>query len=480
MVFSSVLFLFYFLPSVFITYFAFSKSLISRNIILLAFSLLFYAWGEGEGLIILLISILINYIVGRLISRSPTEYKIYFLTIGILINLGLLGFFKYANFYIDNVNTIMSLYSDKYITLDTIHLPIGISFFTFQSLSYIIDVYRSKVDAQKNILNLGLYIALFPQLIAGPIIRYTDIAQQITGRVFNRASVVSGIQRFSIGLAKKVIIADQMSLIANPVFEASPSDLSTPVLWLGIIAYTLQIFFDFSGYSDMAIGLGNIFGFRFLENFNYPYIANSISDFWRRWHISLSTWFRDYLYISLGGNRYGTMRTYLNLYIVFFLTGLWHGASWNFVIWGLWNGTFLVVERLGFNKVLERANFIFRHIYTLLVVVIGLVIFRAETLEDALSYIQHLFMWSNGDGILKTEILMSNKLWFFMVLGIFLSTPILIRLYQLFRMKSSHNADKIDSVWLPLGELIMTLTLMTLSIIMLVSSVSSPFIYFRF
>jgi len=478
-VFSSVLFLFYFLPIAIISHTLVTPLKTVRNIILLALSLIFYTWGEGEYVLILLISVVANYSFGIIITKYP-HWKLTSLRISIFVNLFLLGYFKYANFIATNINTLLGSTDTPIIQLDPVHLPIGISFFTFQALSYVIDVYRGKTEVQKNVLDLALYIALFPQLIAGPIVRYTDIASQIITRVINRADFASGIRRFTIGLAKKVVIADQMSIIADTVFAEPALSLNTPVAWLGIIAYTLQICFDFSGYSDMAIGLGRVFGFTFLENFNYPYISQSIREFWRRWHISLSTWFRDYLYIPLGGNRSGVVRTYLNLYIVFFFTGLWHGASWNFIFWGLWHGTFLVIERLGFEHILDRLWRPFRHLYTIFVVLVGWVIFRADTLDYGLAYLQQMFTWSAGNHIITVPIIMTNKLWFFMILGILLATPIFYKLHQFIDVQFPQHSAKLEAVWIPILSNMMTIFLMAIAILMLITSVSTPFIYFRF
>jgi len=317
---------------------------------LLAVSLLFYAWGEVFYVGVMFASILTNYATGRFIyyARNSSDHRLtskFYLAIGIAINI---ISFKYANFITNNINDLLSLFSLGTIDLEPIHLPLGISFFTFQAISYIVDVYRKEVTAQKNIYNLALYISLFPQLIAGPIVRYHDIALQITDRLHSMELFSSGVQRFIIGLAKKMLIANPLGEVADNVFALSGNDLTTPLAWIGIISYSLQIYFDFSGYSDMAIGLGRMFGFRFHENFNHPYIAKSLREFWRRWHISLSSWFKDYVYIPLGGNRVSTVRVYTNLLIVFLLTGIWHGASWNFIVWGMFHGFFLATEHMGF------------------------------------------------------------------------------------------------------------------------------------
>ena len=334
-----------------------------------------------------------------------------------LANILLLVYFKYANFFEESLKDIGIL---EQTSLVKIILPIGISFFTFQGMSYLIDVYYQKVRPQKNLVSLGLYISMFPQLIAGPIVRYIDVEKQISeDRVFNWERFSEGTQRFIKGLFKKVVIANQMGFIADFVFDGS-IEVGPLSYWLGIVCYAFQIYFDFSGYSDMAIGLGKMFGFDFLENFNLPYISQSIKEFWRRWHISLSSWFRDYLYIPLGGNRKGTARTYTNLLIVFFITGLWHGASWSFIVWGLYHGFFLILERLGLEDLLGKIPRLFRHLYAILVVLLGWVFFRAETLSAGLSYIGGMFSFNNNyDEVLQ---LMTPYLMFVLLLAIVLST----------------------------------------------------------
>lgn len=347
MVFSSSVFLFAFLPIVLFVYFFAAEKY--RNFVLLGASLLFYAWGEPKNIVVMLISIAVNYLFGFAVAREWKVKKIA-LVLSVIYNLGVLFVFKYLNFAVDTVNRV----SGAQIEIAQIALPIGISFYTFQIMSYVIDVYRGNVKVQKNLIDLALYISLFPQLIAGPIVRYIDVERQIKRRLTTFEGAKIGVIRFAIGFSKKVLIADQLAVLADTCFAgANPSIWLN---WIGIVAYSLQIFFDFSGYSDMAIGLGKIFGFDFLENFNYPYISQSIQEFWRRWHISLSSWFRDYLYIPLGGSRAGKVRTYINLMIVFFLTGLWHGASFNFIVWGLFYAVFLVLERLGLAEILKSCR----------------------------------------------------------------------------------------------------------------------------
>lgn len=389
MVFSSIIFLFFFLPVVIAFYFLLPGK--TKNLFLFIASIFFYAWGEGIYVFVMLASISSNYLCGLLVDKyRHRSFSLFWLSFGIILNLGCLSVFKYLNFIIQNINTFFASINLPPFQVGLIHLPIGISFFTFQAMSYLIDVYKKEGLVQRNLINLGLYISLFPQLIAGPIIRYHDVAKQIAHRTVNRKKFAEGAERFVFGLGKKILIANQMGMIADQIFLGTNEGLSASVAWLGILCYTLQIYFDFSGYSDMAIGLGRMFGFRFLENFNYPYISQSIQEFWRRWHISLSNWFRDYLYIPLGGNRKGPIRIYFNLIIVFLLCGLWHGASWNFIFWGLWHGLFLVIERLGFTNILEKAWIPFRHIYVLFVVMIGWVFFRAENLSLAFTYLSSL------------------------------------------------------------------------------------------
>jgi len=342
-VFSSVTFVFYFLPLVLVAYLL----LPARNIVLLFASLVFYAWGETYFIAVLMVSIGLNYLFGILIEKSYDEKRrTTALFLGLGADLGLLCLFKYLNFIADNLNVFLSTGGYAPIEIHHIHLPLGISFFTFQAMSYLVDVYRRTVPAERNIFNLGLYIAMFPQLVAGPIVRFNQIADQLHKRSVTTDAFSLGVRRFVVGLGQKMLIANILAVPADAIFAVPSEGLTPAIAWLGVVAYTLQIYFDFAGYSNMAIGLGHMFGFTLPENFNYPYIAQSITEFWRRWHISLSRWFRDYLYIPLGGNRKGSYRTYANLFVVFFLCGLWHGASWNFVVWGLFHGFFLVVERV--------------------------------------------------------------------------------------------------------------------------------------
>ncbi len=390
MLFNSETFLFFFLPILLGLYFLTPNSL--KNFTLLVASLVFYAWGGVSITLIILISIVLNYIIGLLIEKKKnTSGAKRMLIIGAVLNLGLVCGFKYLNFFIENINYILE--SGDYVTLETysISLPVGISFFTFHGISYITDIYRQKVAAQKNIINHSLYIVLFPQLIAGPIVRYHFISHQLIDRKVSLNSFTEGIERFIIGLAKKTLLANTFALVADKIFDQPMDLLSTSAAWLGAISYTFQIYYDFSAYSDMAIGLGKMFGFELPENFNFPYLANSIQDFWRRWHISLSTWFRDYLYIPLGGNRGSKARTLFNLFIVFLCTGFWHGASWSFIFWGLIHGTFIIIEKAGFDNILNRLWKPLQNLYVLIVVVLAWVFFRIENFDNAFLYIQRMF-----------------------------------------------------------------------------------------
>lgn len=479
MIFSSIVFLFYFLPLTLIVYFLTPSRL--KNLILLVFSLFFYAWGEGAYVLLMLGVIALNYggalVIGRLQAANRSARLV--LAVTIVANLAVLGYYKYAGFLVENVNTLLTALAIPPLEIPQTPLPIGISFFTFQAVSYLIDVYRKDAAASRSFIKVGLYIALFPQLIAGPILRYIDIEAQITERKITRERLAYGIRRFTVGLGKKVLIANNVALVADRIFALELQDLSTDLSWLGIIAYTLQIYFDFSGYSDMAVGLGAMFGFRIIENFNYPYIANSIRDFWRRWHISLSTWFRDYLYIPLGGNRVGKFRTYLNLYIVFFVTGLWHGASWNFVLWGLLHGTFLVIERLGFDRVIRRWWPPLQHLYVLLVVMCGWVLFRALTLEGALGYLGTMFSLRARSPLQPLDLYISNEGWIALALGILFSAPL-----QGLGMSLLRPAVEGRSLVMRQGVFLLQFVAIALVFLLVVLSLSSsaynPFIYFRF
>lgn len=483
MVFSSITFLFYFLPSVFFFYWIAGKRW--RNIFLLAASLLFYAWGEGVYVLLMLLSISMNYMGGRAIHafRSSWHCRFFFI-VTVILNLSILAFFKYAHFATDNINLLLGSLQLPLINLTPIHLPIGLSFFTFQALSYIIDVYREKIAPQNNLINLGLYISLFPQLIAGPIVRYHNIAQQLVDRTVTSKDLAEGIQRFLFGLSKKVLLANPLAVVADQIFALPETELTTPVAWLGAICYTLQIYFDFSGYSDMAIGLGRMFGFHFLENFNYPYISRSISEYWRRWHISLSHWLRDYVYIPLGGNRRGHTRTQLNLLFVFFLCGLWHGASWNFVVWGLYHGFFVLLERTGVGKVQQKLWFPLQVLSCLVIVIFGFVLFRCETLSAASHHLA-VMLGMHGETISAQPIIfyLTSKLQLEIFLGILIAMPV----YPMIRHFRHNMVERLagprqymfDCVC-NVSQLSVTIGLFYFTCISLAAGVYNPFIYFRF
>ncbi|TGM96777.1 MBOAT family protein [Leptospira yasudae] len=471
MVFSSVVFIFLFLPLALLLYYIAGKRY--RNVILLLVSLLFYFWGEGEYINVMLASIIVNFSVGFLI----TKYRSYgLLVVGVFLNLLILGYYKYFNFFQQNLSFIFNSSLTLDLDYKKVHLPIGISFFTFQSISYIVDVYRKETIPQKNIFNLALYISLFPQLIAGPIVRYSHIAKEIEIRNENLEDFIAGIQRFIIGLSKKILIANNVAVIADGIFSIPSGSLSTSLAWVGILSYTLQIYFDFSGYSDMAIGLGRMFGFHFEENFNYPYAASSVKDFWRRWHISLSTWFRDYVYIPLGGNKIGNGRTYFNLIFIFFITGLWHGANWTFVIWGLFHGFFLLLERIFFERWLNRTPILFRKSYVILVIMFAWVFFRVEDMSAAFSYIcKMLGIGSVSDGKFYVGMYMNNVSLSALIVGCFLSQPLNEAFKKPFpniRFPLLNLLPNFEKVWL--------LFCFFLCVVVLSSETYNPFIYFRF
>ena len=469
MLFNSMVFLWIFLPILLIIYFLINPKY--RNFVLLFFSLLFYSWGEPKYILLMLVSIITNYFMGLFISKAKKKRRLLLLIIDILLNLGVLAYFKYANFFIDNINNVFGAGS---IPLQNISLPIGISFYTFQIMSYIIDLYRKEIKVQKNFLKLALYISFFPQLIAGPIVKYHDIDEALSSRQETKEKFAYGIKRFVRGLAKKVLIADTVALVADTIFGAQISSLSTPIAWLGALCYTLQIFFDFSGYSDMAIGLGSMFGFKFMENFNLPYLSSSITEFWRRWHISLSTWFKEYLYIPLGGNRKGKLRTYINLWIVFIATGIWHGAAWNFVVWGLFHGFFIFIERLGLKtKILDRFKPL-GHIFTLLIITIGWVLFRADGLKNALGYLKVMFFGQNPDIPLQLYTIPWHRTILTIVIAILLS-GIIQYIFSKFKYKKT-----IQTKYEHFLQPICLALLFALCIMSIVSNTYSSFIYFRF
>lgn len=378
MIFSSTIFLFGFLPCILAIYYFLPLRL--KNFFLLIVSLFFYAWGELEYTLLMLFSIFWNYCLGMVVQRSENN-RFLPLFVGVSGNLLILSYYKYTNFILDSINHVFSFFQIVPISVEPVHLPLGISFFTFQAISYLVDVYRRVTPAQTNPLTLGLYIAMFPQLIAGPIVRYSTVAQQLISRKISLIQMEQGVERFVIGLSKKLLIANSLGEVADALFALPADQLTALTSWIAVFAYSLQIYFDFSGYSDMAIGLGLMFGFTFPENFNFPYSAKSVRDFWRRWHMSLTGWLRDYLYIPLGGNRRSELRTKINLLTVFLLCGLWHGASWTFIVWGAWHGFFLLCERSGWGATLRKLPSVFQHAYMLTVVVLGWVFFRSDSLE---------------------------------------------------------------------------------------------------
>lgn len=482
MVFSSSLFVFLFLPITLIVYFIiFKYSIKASNIWLFIISLLFYSWGEPKYVILMIISITCNYFFGlgidRFRKKGRNRISRTLLILSLVVNIGLLFYFKYFDFLIVSINSIISAIGGTgQISVMNIALPIGISFFTFQIMSYVIDLYWQKTEVQKNILNLGLYIAMFPQLIAGPIVRYVDINNQILIRSLSFNKMVYGIQRFAVGLFKKIVIANILAGLADIAFNTAPSQLTLFLSWVGTCAYAMQIYFDFSAYSDMAIGLGKMMGFDFKENFNYPYTSISIKDFWRRWHISLSTWFRDYLYIPLGGNRKGVGRTYLNLIIVFAVTGFWHGASWNFVIWGLFFGAFLILERGSFGRVLEKIPKWLCWVYVMLIVLISWVFFRANDLNHAINYLGAMFDFTKI-GFRSTLSLFDPKVLFSTVLAILFSFSV----YQRIQTKLGVGEKITAKAWVfAIYYSIILLLFIVALLYMIGNSGENPFIYYRF
>lgn len=424
----------------------------------------------------MLLSIGLNYVFGVLLQGKSERARKVGIGLCIGLNLLLLGYFKYANFFVQVFNDLFSFAGWKLQEVSNVHLPIGISFFTFQAMSYVIDVYRGEVKAQKNPLSLALYVSLFPQLIAGPIVRYTDVANEIDKRTHSWQQFAYGVERFVFGLAKKVLIANQVAYYVDKIFAIPGDQLSTSLVWLAVVGYAIQIYFDFSAYSDMAIGLGRMLGFRFLENFNYPYIALSIQEFWRRWHISLSTWFRDYVYIPLGGNRGGSIKTYRNLFIVFLLTGLWHGASYNFIIWGLLHGLFITIERAGFSNILKRLPVFLQSAYVLLVVLIGWVFFRANTLPEAVAFLTKMFHFTtNPAASAHFEFLVDLNFVLALVAGIVLSMP----LRRLIFSDCFYDGEPTLRPRFIIYNAIIV-TVFGLSIIYLAAGTYNPFIYFRF
>lgn len=473
MVFSSLLFLFYFLPAVLLAYFLSPRKY--RNGVLLAFSLFFYAWGEPLYILLMLFAIGADFALGRRIhahlsrgSRAGAKKVLFF---SVILNLSLLGFFKYADFLIETLNLLPGVS----LPLPELPLPIGISFYTFQALSYLIDLYRGEVEVQDSIVDFAAYVSLFPQLIAGPIVRMSDVSAELKRRRESAALFASGVRRFAAGLGKKVLLANNIGAVWELISVQDPRGLSVLTAWIGLLAFTFQIYFDFSGYSDMAIGLGRMFGFRFAENFNYPYTALSITDFWRRWHISLGTWFREYVYIPLGGNRRGKLKQLRNLMTVWLLTGIWHGASWNFAVWGLYFGILLAAEKLFLLRLLEKAPKIIRRAYTMLAVMAGWAVFAFDSLESGLSYLRAL---TGGFGQALTDssgvyLLYTNALLILLLAAASSGLP--MRLYRSLRQRLSRAPALLGA-----AEAVPLLLIFICSAAYLVDASYNPFLYFRF
>ena len=466
MVFSSTIFLCVYLPLVLLGYYICPKK--GRNLFLLIASLVFYAWGEPKYVFLMIFSILVNYIFGRLMDKHRENKKRLklMLVLSVVIDIGLLSVFKYTDFIITNVNAIFGANFD----LLNIALPIGISFYTFQAMSYTIDVYRDDVRVQKNLIDFGMYITMFPQLIAGPIVRYADVQDQLAERSVTTADFSEGVMRFVVGLGKKVLLANQMGAVWSEIY-ALGGDVSALMAWTGAIAYTFQIYFDFSGYSDMAIGLGRMFGFKFPENFRYPYQSVSITDFWRRWHITLSTWFKEYLYIPLGGNRRGLTRQALNLLIVWSLTGFWHGAGWNFVLWGLYYFVILFIEKLFLLKALDKLPKFFRHVYALLLIIIGWVIFASDDVSVLLPFLGSMFGANGAIGGMDVYTLLTKAV--LLIICCVASTELPKKLF----LSAAGAMNEKAAFTL---KSVLTIALLALSMILLIGDSYNPFLYFRF
>jgi alginate O-acetyltransferase complex protein AlgI len=465
MLFSSIPFLYYFLPAVLIVYFLVPKSL--KNAVLLLFSLFFYGWGEPVYLFLMVGSILLFYGCGIAIDRAKErKWKKFWLTVSVVVSLSLLGVFKYADFFVSSVNAATGLS----IPLLRLALPIGISFYTFQCLGYTIDVYRGEAEVQMNPISFGAYVSLFPQLIAGPIVRYVDVARELNSRTHSWEKVALGLRRFLIGLAKKIIIADNFAVLMKLFRESG--EQSVLFFWMYALAFALNIYFDFSGYSDMAIGLGRIFGFHFIENFNYPYISRSIQEFWRRWHMSLGSWFRDYVYIPLGGNRVSKARWVFNTLVVWMLTGLWHGAAWNFVLWGLLYAALLLIEK--WVPAIQKLPRVLGHIYVMLMVTLGFVLFNAESLPQAMGDIAGMFGFAGVPLVTKETLYYLSSYGLLFAAGFIGATPIIRDTAK--KLSEHPKCSKIVAVLEP----VFLLALLLVCTAYLVDGSFSPFLYFRF
>lgn len=479
MVFSSPLFLFYFLPLTMVIYFLVHKLIGTKasNLVLLVFSILFYAFGEGAYVLVIVLSIGWNFLVGVMMDRFESYQKPILLS-GVAVNVLLLIYFKYLGFLGESFEALASSVGLQVeLNWPNTHLPIGISFFTFQAISYLVDIYRKEAQVQKNILDMGLYISLFPQLIAGPIVRYEMVDAEIRNRQLTLSGVSNGLKLFSVGLFMKVCLADTMAFTADTIFAYPILELSTGTAWLATLSYSLQIFFDFAGYSLMAIGLGLASGFTFPRNFDQPYISKSIREFWRRWHISLSTWFRDYVYIPLGGNRKSSVRTYFNLLAIFLLTGIWHGASWNFVIWGLIHGFFIILERLGALNFLQRLPALFSHLYLLVVVITAWVFFRVESFGEAIAVITKMYWPHSGGHPQYSSVALNTTSWFWI-------TFVICIIWAMWRPEPLRKNYTIELSKNPIRTNLISafgaFTLFLISLIFVTSNTYSSFIYFRF
>jgi len=479
MLFNSAIFLFFYLPLLVIIYFLIPKKM--RNTLLLIFSIFFYFFSSVNFTLILLSSIVINFFIALLISGSKKK-RFRFLLIGLLVNLGVLFYFKYLNFFLESIlNPLRSVQGLPSLDLPTIVLPLALSFYTFHALSYLLDVYRNKVKATKNPLKLALYFLLFPHLIAGPIVRFGEISAYLNKRIQTVPDFSYGVTRFIVGLGKKVLIADTLGQVVDEVFAIPPQNMSWETAWLGIICFTLQIYFDFSGYSDMAIGLARMFGFKFPENFNYPYIASSIGEFWTRWHMTLYRWFRDYIYIPLGGNRCSVSRNYFNIAVVFSLTGLWHGADWNFIVWGILQALFIILEKLKDGILMRHLSPPLKHLYTLLAIVISWVFFRSDSLGYATALLKRLFLDFTYPLIeyRPFAFFINNERLLAILLGIIISTPLLQKLVEKAGVVKPVNTKIFRGVYQGMGY-IYFLVLLIISMIFVAGQTYNPFIYFKF
>jgi len=473
MLFSSAIFIFLFFPLFLLCYFCSPRSW--GNPILLLFSLLFYSWGEGWIIAVMLTSVFADFSAGLLIDSGKRKLG---LGLSIVTNLGLLAYFKYAQFAFENLKSLASLLgvsAESALQLPAIALPLGISFYTFQTLSYSIDVYRGKSKANRNLLEFATYVTMFPQLVAGPIVRYLDVQGQLSQRERSLERFSSGLERFIIGLSKKMLIANTLAIPADAIFSIPAAELQASTAWLGVTLYAFQIYFDFSAYSDMAIGIARMIGIDIPENFNYPYISRSIREFWRRWHISLSNWFRDYLYIPLGGNRGSEIRTYFNLFIVFLVTGIWHGASWNFVLWGLFHGAFLIGERAGLEKLLNKLPRPISIAYTLLIVLFAWVLFRAESLSYCFEYWQSMLGLNSGS--FPVIVFLNSEVILTIILATILSFPIFPFIQKI--ISKNKNSENLNHLIQAIYSLFI-IGLLLISISYISSDSYNPFIYFRF